>query len=319
MKKILFLITCHLFLICIFGQQKTYIIDKNLNQVVNKFSDYKNDFGSLDVMAGTDNEIVTTYKIKHEDYFNSTGGRYLKLAYSNRPSSSSLVDSDWDIIFRKTNDDKVECTITLKKIMPSMPARSNSTGKLEKEITDFLQDEIMNGEERTSVEVFEVNDSSQQKNIPNFQPFRTLLNEKKVISLPNTLTNFIDKLGSNPIILSNEACENNEYYSWNFSNEVNLIYFRLKNQNQAYSLSYFGDNVIEGLPLGLSFRQTTFQSCKAKYAKYSAKWHQETEEDPNTNTSRAYTVLEFRMESYFVTLGFYDNEHLSSIQLSTSK
>jgi hypothetical protein len=297
------------------------IIDKKLDQILAKYSEYKNELGSQDIMAGTDAEIYTTFKITREDYFNDAGGRYLKLAYNNNSSSSSIVASDWDISFKKTSDDKVACTITLKIIKPSAGSKSNiiitksySTGKLEKEIIEFLEDRETIAPEGTTED-----DSNQPTNTIAFEHFRTLLTEKKIINLPNTLINFKEKIGSKPNVLSNEACDNDEYYNWTFSNGVNLIYYKLKNQNQAYSLSYFGDNVIEGLPLDLSFKQTTFQACKIKYAKYGAKWHQESETDPNTNTSNVYLVLEFKMEKYFVTLGFYDSNYLSSVQLSTSK
>jgi hypothetical protein len=319
-KKILFII-CHLTIICSFGQAKIVIIDKKLDQVLAKYNDYKNELGSHDIMAGTDTEIYTTFKITSEDYFNDAGGRYLKLAYNNNSSISSLVASEWDISFKKTSDDKVECRIALKKIMsrggiPShiIVAKSYSTGKLEKEIIDFLEDKVTIATEATTE-----NDSSQPTSTVEFNHFRTLLTEKKIINLPNTLINFKEKIGAKPNVLSNEACENDEYYSWGFSNGVNLIYYKLKNQNQAYSLSYFGDNVIGGLPLDLSFKQTTFEACKIKYAKHGAKWHQESETNPNTNASHTYLVLEFKMEKYFVTLGFYDSNYLSSVQLSTSK
>jgi hypothetical protein len=326
MKNTFLFLVCLLYAILSFSQAKIVIINQTLDQVTAKFSEYKNYLGSYDIMAGTDEAIQTTFKIKYEDYFKDAGEKYLKLAYTDKPSSSSLVDSNWDISFKKTKDDKVEFTIALNKIMPRAGLKSNiiiaesySTGKLEKEIIDFIESDKTQSTSSYEQEEQTENEITQATNNIAFDSFKTLLNEKKVVSLPNTLIQFKEKIGSNPNVLSNEACENDEYYSWGFSNGVNLIYYKLKNQNQAYSLSYFGDSAIAGLPLDLVFKQTTFQECKIKYARYAAKWHQESETDPNTNASHTFLVLEFKMDQYFVTLGFYDNNYLSSIQLSTSK
>jgi hypothetical protein len=323
-NKIPFLLNL-LFILNSFSQTKTAIIDKNIDQVVNKFSNYKNELGNEDITAGTDSEMSTTYKIRGEDYFKQVELKYLKLVYNNNSSSSSIVDSDWDIQFKKISDQQTECSITLKKIIPRAGLKSNiilkestSTGRLEKEIIDFINDVESNGIENT--------DNSEKTNAVEentitaaFENFGSLLNEKKIISLPTTLANFEEKIGSKANVLRNEACENDEYYSWTFSNGINLIYYKLKNQNQAYSLSYFGDDVIDGLPLDLSFKKSSLQECKIKYAKYGAKSHQESETDPNTNETHTYSIVDFKSGQYFVTLGFYDNKYLSSIQLSTSK
>lgn len=351
MKKTVFLLLLNFCLVSSYAQKKPFIINKSLNDVINLYqTSYTNDLEEIDaVQEVSDNEAdyFTFIKIVNEDYLNGSDNHYLILENTGISSKVQLVNSEWNIEFNKIKENKTECIITLQKIIPHKNSKASinvsksiSSGVLEQEIADFLENndaiqdaEVVEDYAEDAVEVdsayvdfdgyaaesVEVDSVLAVYTDIDFANFTKMLNAKKMIALPNNLAFFTKNIGESPNIIENETCKNNEYYNWSFSNEVDLIYFILKDSNQAYSLSYFGEEKITGLPLGLVFNQTTFEQCKKKFAANGAKSHQETEEDSEGESSRAFLVMEFKLEKYFVTLGFYNNDYLTSIQISTSK
>ncbi len=354
MKKTVFLLLLNLCLVSSYAQKKTFIINKSLNDVINLYErSYTNDLEEIDaVQEVSDHEAdyFTFIKIANEDYLNGSDNHYLILKNTGVSSEVKLMNSEWNIEFNKITENKTACIITLQKIIPHKNSKASiivnesiSSGVLEQEITDFL-------ENNDAIEITEFVVASVEGSYDNavsaveavtaadydedlivvdsavsfysdidFANFTKMLSAKKLIALPNTLDFFIKNIGETPTIIENETCKNDEYYNWIFSNDVNLIYFILKDSNQTYSISYFGEEKITGLPLGLTFNQTTFDACKKKFAANGAKSYQETEDDSEGDSARAFLVMEFKYEKYFVTLGFYNNDYLTSIKVSTVK
>lgn len=308
------------------------IINQPFDEVFSKYETYHNKLELQEpTEASMDNSsFSTTLKIADEDYFDGNSNPYLKLKYKKSPTSPTLVNSEWEIKLKKIDDNRTELMVLLKKIIPSKEAKGNiiinesiSSGQLEQEIAAFLENEQevaeISEEEESNNEEYTEYVYAENSSTLDFTNFKQMFDSKKLIPLPTTLEFFTQNIGENPDVKTNEACLNDEYYSWNFENNVNLIYYILKDKNQVYSLSYFGEEEINGLPFDLVFNQSTFNECKQKFSANGAEWYQETEEIPNTNTSRAFLILEFKYEKYYVQLGFYNNEYVTSIQVSTSK
>jgi hypothetical protein len=323
-KRILVLSILLLNAIYAFAQEKEFVIDKEFNDVITQVSNFQNQF--LDDFAsasGDDKIFETEINIKEEQYLERTGSNYLKLKYKNK-EGIAIMTSNWSIKLEKISNNKTKVLITLMASQPDNLYKKNidiaktvSSGKLEKDLKDYIDNNSANDNAENREEIFR--DSTaffvEEKN-SDF--LKNLLDKNKLIPLPTNVEYFTKKLKFEPVIADNKLCEKGHYYIWNFDSEVNLIYSRLKDKTQYYSIAYFGEEKISNLPLNLSFNSSTFDECKSKFAKYKPKWHQETE-SINENESTAFLVLEFKTEQYYVQLGFYNNHYLTSVQLSTSK
>ncbi|RZJ42458.1 MAG: hypothetical protein EOO19_13575 [Chryseobacterium sp.] len=215
---------------------------------------------------------------------------------------------------------------------------TKSTGKLEKEIEAYLKDNsiyITSGD-KTDNEYPEAIDASSEvtdsmatamteqidfENIPNrkkgVSTTLKMLFGKGLVSLPATDKKFSQLLKKSPKILSCEDCVNKEFYSWDFEDYFNIIYVKMNDNLEYYSLQYSGEKELSGLPYGLSFNGSSPTECRDKFARYDAQLYQTTV-NVDENTSNALTVVTFKMNTSYVRLEF-GNEYLTKIIVSNQE
>ncbi|WP_316802467.1 hypothetical protein [Pedobacter nototheniae] len=324
--KIKHLLTCLLFLKATysFAQQKTFTVDKNLNETIDLVSKFQSQLTNqeFDAVKG-DDIFLTDIAINKEQYSLSSKDNFLILKYKNKPVKA-IISSSWNIKLQGITGNKTTITLSLKKIDPDRTSKpqidltkTKSSGKLEAMLKNFI-------ESNTDKEEYVLNTPGNNNALDVAQATNTninlgvLLDKNKLIPLPVTVDYFTKRLGLEPKTAENELCEKGIYYIWDLENGVNFIYSRLKDKNQYASIAYFGDEKISGLPLGLTFNESTFEQCKYRFAKYKPSWQQETTEVSATE-SKAFLILEFKVNQYFVQLGFYNNKYVTSVQVSTKK
>lgn len=311
-----------------FAQEKTFTVDKNFNATIELVGKLQSQLADEEFDAvKSDNMFATDIVIKKEQYGLSPKDNFLLLKYKSKPIKAT-VSSTWNITLKIISADKTSVKVRLAKIEADKlsklqidPAKTTSSGKLEKMLKNFIERNtdkeeyvVSTANTQEAIDVAEAATTSQSTNAD----LSKLLDKNKLIPLPVTVDYFTKRLGFEPRTAENELCEKGIYYIWDLENEVNFIYSRLKDKNQYASIAYFGDEKISGLPLGLTFNESTFDQCKYKFAKYKPTWHQETTEVSSTE-SKAFLILEFKVNQYYVQLGFYNNKYVTSVQISTKK
>nr|WP_199158963.1 hypothetical protein [Pedobacter sp. ASV2] len=311
-----------------FAQEKEFTVSKNFNTTIDLVSKFQSQLANQEFDAvKSDNMFATDIAINKEQYGLTQKDNFLLIKYKSKPTKAT-VSSTWNITLKKISANKTAVKVRLAKIDADKISKSQidatkttSSGKLEKMLKNFIErntdkEEYIIGTTSTeeAVDVAEAAAINQSTNAD----LGKLLDKNKMIPLPVTVDYFTKKLGFEPRTAENELCEKGIYYIWDLENEVNLIYSRLKDKNQYASIAYFGDEKISGLPLGLIFNESTFDQCKSKFAKYKPTWHQETTEVSATE-SKAFLILEFKVNQYYVQLGFYNNKYVTSVQVSTKK
>lgn len=140
---------------------------------------------------------------------------------------------------------------------------------------------------------------------------------KGLISLPATEKKFSQLLKKSPEILSCDDCMNSEYYSWNFEDYFNMIYVKMNDNEEYYSLQYYGEDEVSGLPHGLIFNNSSPTECRDKFVRYNAQLYQ-TAVNVDENTSKALTLVTFKMNTSYIRLEF-GNEYLTKIIVSNKE
>ncbi len=96
-----------------------------------------------------------------------------------------------------------------------------------------------------------------------------------------------------------------------------MIYVNMNHGLNYYALQYYGDQMVSGLPYGLVFNGSSPSECKTKFAKYNAQLYQ-TSVEVDENTSKALTVVAFKMNTSHVRLEF-GNEYLTRLVISNKE
>lgn len=343
-KKHLILLYVCLF-INVFGQKKEFVINQNQDVVFSKISDFKNDYTENGIQAGIDSldgeqvTYIVLENIREQD-------SYLTLKLNkNAKAEQFLQKAIWKTSTKAINPSTTKVTIELESIQlddfskKDMDSKqTKSTGKLEKEIEAYLKDSSIYiiSEDKTDNEYPEAIDVSSEvvdavataakqqidfENITNRKiavstTLKTLFG-KGLISLPTTDKKFSQLLKKSPNILSCEDCINKEFYSWDFEDYFNIIYVKMNDNLEYYSLQYSGEKEVSGLPYGLAFNGSSPTECRDKFARYDAQLYQTTV-NVDENTSNALTVVTFKMNTSYIRLEF-GNEYLTKIILSNQE
>lgn len=331
MKKIIALSILLLNSIYALAQEKEFVVNENIQDVDIKVSKFQSTISSGISFGGL---FETDIVIKDEEYPSEDAKNYLK--QKNASSKNRLViTSTWNVQLLKLNNNSTKVSVILQSTN-NKKYKFISSGKLEEELKNYINShsidqfkEEMEPREGDSIFAEYASDDNESRDftdtaqavdndITDEYPYLKNLVNNNEITLPSTVEYFTKKIGFKPETIENELCEKGVYYHWYFEPEVSVIYSRLKDKSQSYGISYFGNYKITNLPLGLSFNDITFYECKSKFAKYKPKAYQTTESVSDTE-SKAISVIDFKTEKYYVRLGFYNNEFLTSILISTSK
>ena len=323
------------------GQKKEFVIRQNQDLVFNKISEFKNNYTENDIQSGfssPDGEMSTFIVLKNLREPSS----YLTLKLNKNAKAKPFVkEASWKATTKSVNSSTTKVSIELESIQPDDFSKKDidirqtrSNGKLEKELEAYLKDTSV---EASPAETIGSNDQASNEDAEKmvadtaeYLAFGKTANRKKsvsgmlktlfgkgLISLPATEKKFSQLLKKSPEILSCDDCMNSEYYSWNFEDYFNMIYVKMNDNEEYYSLQYYGEDEVSGLPHGLIFNNSSPTECRDKFVRYNAQLYQ-TAVNVDENTSKALTLVTFKMNTSYIRLEF-GNEYLTKIIVSNKE
>lgn len=350
MKKIfnykLFLTVFILVFTLNFGQKTEFTVPKNIEELQNTIFDFKNDFTRDEAKAAAagDNEFSTTIDLYDLKFDANEKNPYLILALKNGAKPKQFIQKAiWNVSMKKVSAKSTKISVFLEEINPDSWSKkevdvklTKSTGKLEKEVKEFLlntktkapskglaavEDSAIDAETEAMMtaqadeHIAAIEAKTAQKKMTS-KYLQNLFAKKQFISLPTSSDQLTKLLKTDPSEMECETCKNGKYSNWDFEN-FNMIYANMTSGEEYYAIQYYGEDAVSGLPYGLVFNDSSPSECKDKFARYKAQLYQTTV-GVDENTSKALTVVTFKMDSKFVKLEF-GNEYLSRIVVSNKE
>lgn len=325
-----------------FGQKVEFNIPKDIQTLQNSIFDFKNDFtkDEAKAAAASDTDFSTTVELYDLKYEGSQKNPYLDLVLKTGAKSKQFIQQAvWNVNMKKVSSKSTKITVFLEKIVPDSWSKkevdtklTKSTGKLEKEIKEFLlnhkpaehsndlaavdasfTDEETEAQATAQVAALEAK-TTQKKTVS--RKLQSLFGKKQLISLPATSGTFTKLLQTGPSELECKDCKGGKYSNWDFE-DFNMIYANMNGGEEYYAIQYYGEDSVSGLPFGLVFNESSPSECKQKFARYNAQLYQTTV-DTDENSARALTVVTFKMNSSFVRLEF-GNQYLTRLVVSNKE
>lgn len=332
-----------------FGQKVEFTVPKNIEVLENIIFDFENDFTKNDGMAAaaaaSDGGFSTTIDLHNLKYDADYKNPYLELAVNKGAKPKQFIQrASWNVTLAKISKKSTKVSIFLENITPDSWSKkevdvkqTKSTGKLEKEIKEFLLNHkgaktssaqaVADAAAPTSdqMEEAEVQAEAQMAEIENrrliekttSKKLQGLFSKKQFISLPTTADTFTKLLQIQPSEPECETCKGGKYSSWDIEEVFNMIYAKMNDGEEYYALQYYGDKKVSGLPYGLIFNESSPTECQTKFARYNAQLYQTTV-DTDENSSKALTVVTFKMNTNFVRLEF-GNQYLTRLVVSNKE
>jgi hypothetical protein len=325
-----------------FGQKIEFDVPKNMETLQNAILYFENDFtenGAKDAAASGEN-FSTTVDLYNLKYDEGNKNPYLNLALkSGAKPKQNIQQASWNVSLKKVSSSKTKVTVFLEKIIPDSWSKkevdtklTKSTGKVEKEIKEFL----LNYKNTESSRELESSDSSAidtgaeaqaTTEIASFETknakkktvskkLQSLVIKKQFITLPATSDVFTKLLQVKPTQLECKDCKDGKYSNWDFD-DFNMIHANMNDGGEYYAIQYYGNDIVSGLPYGLLFNGSSASECKQKFARYNAQLYQTTV-DTDESSSKALTVVTFKVNSTFVRLEF-GNEYLTRVMISNKE
>lgn len=347
MKKIIFdklFLTLFILVFALnFGQKTEFTVPKDIETLQNTIFDFANDFTKDEPKAAAagDNEFSTTVDLYDLKFDSNEKNPYLDLALKKGAKPKQFIQKAiWNVSMKKLSAKSTKVTVFLEEINPDNWSKkevdvklTKSTGKLEKEVKEFLLNSKINKASNESASIsseseIEVTTAAQTANeTASFEAkqsqkkiaskyLQNLFAKKQFISLPTNADQITKLLKTDPSEMDCETCKNGKYSNWDFEN-FNMIYANMTSGEEYYAIQYYGEDAVSGLPYGLIFNDSSPSECKDKFARYKAQLYQTTV-GVDENTSKALTVVTFKMNTSFVRLEF-GNEYLSRIVISNKE
>ncbi|MBB6370816.1 hypothetical protein [Chryseobacterium shigense] len=326
-----------------FGQKIEFNIPKDIETLQNSIFYFQNDFtkDEAKAAAASDSDFSTTVDLYNLNDDADNKNPYLALAVKSGGKPKQFIQQAiWNVNMKKVSSNNTKVTVFLEKIIPDSWSKkevdtklTKSTGKLEKEIKEFLlayePSEAASAAENAEISATDAAETAAQAaaNIATFEAkaaqkkeiskkLQNLFSKKQFISLPATSDTFTKLLQTDPAQLECKDCKDGQYSNWDFD-DFNMIYANMNGGAEYYAIQYYGNNSVSGLPYGLVFNDSSPSECKQKFARYNAQLYQTTV-DTDENSSRALTVVTFKMNSSFVRLEF-GNEYLTRLVISNKE
>ncbi|SHG38773.1 hypothetical protein [Chryseobacterium vrystaatense] len=326
-----------------FGQKAEFNIPKDIETLQNSIFHFQNDFtkDEAKVAAASDSDFSTTVDLYNLKYDAGSKNPYLDLALKSGSKPKQFIQQAvWNVTMKKVSGKSTKVTVFLEKVIPDSWSKkevdtklSKSTGKLEKEIKEFLlnykpEEPSNDAAETDSVYVADAATQAystaeavpaealkpQKKTVS--KKLQNLFSKKQFIALPAASDTFTKLLQVKPTQLECKDCKNEKYSNWDFD-DFNMIYAQMNSGEEYYAIQYYGENIVSGLPHGLAFNDSSPSECKQKFARYNAQLYQTTV-DTDENSSKALTVVTFKMNTSFVRLEF-GNEYLTRLVISNKE
>jgi len=329
-----------------FGQKTEFTVPKNIEELQNILFDFKNDFTRDETKAAAagDNEFSTTIDLYDLKFDANEKNPYLNLAVKNGAKPKQFIQKAiWNVSMKKVSAKNTKINIFLEEISPDSWSKkevdvklTKSTGKLEKEIKEFLlnsktrapskgleavEDSTIDTETEATMtaqsdeHIAAIEAKTAQKKLTS-KYLQNLFAKKQFINLPTSADQLTKLLKTDLSELECETCKNGKYSNWDFEN-FNMIYANMTSGEEYYAIQYYGEDAVSGLPYGLVFNDSSPSECKDKFARYKAQLYQTTV-GVDENTSKALTVVTFKMNTSFVRLEF-GNEYLTRIVISNKE
>lgn len=329
-----------------FGQKTEFTVPKNIEELQNTIFDFKNDFTRDEAKAAAagDNEFSTTVDLYDLKFDANEKNPYLNLAVKSGAKPKQFIQKAiWNVSMKKASAKSTKISVFLEEINPDSWSKkevdvklTKSTGKLEKEIKEFLLNAkskelseglvavddssidaetvaMMNAQADEQIAAVEAKQSQKKMTSKYLQ---NIFAKKQFISLPTSTDQLTKLLKTDPSEMECETCKNGKYSNWDFEN-FNMIYANMTSGEEYYAIQYYGEDAVSGLPYGLVFNDSSPSECKDKFARYKAQLYQTTV-GVDENTSKALTVVTFKMNTSFVRLEF-GNEYLTRIVISNKE
>lgn len=338
LSLLLFVICCSLY----FGQKVEFTVSKDIETLQSSVFNFSNDFTKDEAKdaAASDEAFSTTVDLYNLKYDTDYKNPYLNLALKKGAKSKQFIrQASWNVTLKKISPKSTKVSVFLEKVFPDSWSekevdvkQTKSTGKVEQEIKEFLLsynemkvsealDEAADAADIAATEAMataQVADFEARNSIEKVtsKKLQSLFSKKQFISLPTTSGNFTKLLQIQPSELECGDCKNGKYSSWDFD-DFNMIYTQMTTGLEYYALQYYGDQKVSGLPYGLVFNDSSPSECKTKFARYNAQLYQTTV-DTDENSSKALTVVTFKMNTHFVRLEF-GNEYLTRLVISNKE
>lgn len=326
-----------------FGQKVEFNIPKDMETLQNSIFHFKNDFTKDEVKdaAASDNDFSTTVNLYNLKYDAGSKNPYLDLALKSGSKPKQFIEQAiWKVNLKKISSKSTKATIFLEQIIPDSWSKkevdtklSKSTGKLEKEIKEFLlnykpEEPSNDAAETDSVYVADAATQAystaeavpaealkpQKKTVS--KKLQNLFSKKQFIALPAVSDTFTKLLQVKPTQLECKDCKNEKYSNWDFE-DFNMIYAHMSEGHEYYAIQYYGEEMVSGLPYGLVFNGSSPSECQQKFARYNAQLYQTTV-DIDENSAKALTVVTFKINTSFIRLEF-GNEYLTRLVVSNKE
>ncbi|MCQ9637125.1 hypothetical protein MP477_19440 [Chryseobacterium sp. WG23] len=334
-----------LFIACFslyFGQKVEFTVPKSIETLQNSIFYFSNDFtkDEAKAAAASDDDFSTTVDLYNLKYDTDYKNPYLKPALKNGAKPKQFIQQAvWNVTMKKVSGKSTKVSVFLEAVTPDRWSKKDidvkqtqSTGKVEQEIKEFL----LNYEEPKVSEALEAaadaadiaaTEAMATAQVADFEArnaiekvtskkLQSVFSKKQFIALPTTSGNFTKLLQIQPSDLECGDCKNGKYSSWDFD-DFNMIYAQMTTGLEYYALQYYGNQKVSGLPYGLVFNDSSPSECKTKFARYNAQLYQTTV-DTDENSSKALTVVTFKINTSFVRLEF-GNEYLTRLVISNKE
>jgi len=323
-----------------FGQKVEFNVPKDVETLQNSIFYFQNDFtrDEAKAAAASDSDFSTTVDLYNLKYDADTKNPYLDLALKSGSKPKQFIkQAIWNVNMKKVSSKSTKITVFLEKIVPDSGSKkevdtklTKSTGKLEKEIKEFLlnykpsehsnNNDVSDADSTATTYTTAVTTADMVAENPKqkktSKKLQTLFGKKQFIALPATSDTFTKLLQVSPSELECKDCKGGKYSNWDFD-DFNMIYANMSTGLEYYAIQYYGQDMVSGLPHGLVFNDSSPSECKQKFARYNAKLYQ-TVGDTNENSEKALTVVTFKMNSSFVRLEF-GNEYLTRVVISNKE
>lgn len=324
-----------------FGQKAEFNVPKDIETLQNSVFYFQNEFTKDEpkAAAASDKDFSTTIDLYNLKFNGASKNPYLNLALKSGARSEQFIQQAiWMVNMKKVSSKSTKVTIYLEKVIPDSWSKkevdaklTKSTGKVEQEIKEFLlnykSSEPAAGAEVADASSFEAettysdaptvaraDGTPKQKKTSKY--LQSLFGKKQFIALPASSDTFTKLLKTDPSQPECKDCKNGKYSNWDFD-DFNMIYAHMNDGQEYYAIQYYGNDMVSGLPYGLVFNDSSPSEAKQKFARYNAQLYQTTV-NTDENTSRALTVVTFKMNSSFVRLEF-GNEYLTRLVISNKE
>jgi hypothetical protein len=325
-----------------FGQKIEFTVPKDIETLQNSIFYFQNDFtkDEAKAAAASDSDFSTTVDLYNLKYDGDNKNPYLNLALKSGAKQKQFIQQAiWTVNMKKASSKSTKVTVYLDKIVPDSWSKkevdtklTKSTGKLEKEVKEFLLTyepsetaiateaaDASTAEAETvayaTAEPVPVDEMISKKKTVS-KKLQSLFNKKQFIVLPAASATFTKLLQTSPSELECKDCKGGKYSNWDFE-DFNMIYASMNDGREYYAIQYYGTEMVSGLPYGLVFNDSSPSECKQKFARYNAQLYQTTV-DTDENSSRALTVVTFKINSSFVRLEF-GNQYLTRLVISNKE